>query len=72
MSPSTSRFIVFGLGVAALALAGCANTGGANGMVGGGPARPKTVLVADFVAAPEVEAIDRGFSARMDRRAVSV
>lgn len=34
MSPSTSRFIVFGLGVAALALAGCANTGGANGMFG--------------------------------------
>jgi hypothetical protein len=71
MSPSTSRFIVFGLGVAALALASCANTGGANGMFGGGPARPKTVLVADFVAAPEVEAIDRGFSARMDRKGIN-
>ena len=71
MSPSTSRFIVFGLGVAALALAGCANTGGANGMFGGGPARPKTVLVVDFVAAPEVEAIDRGFSARMDRKGIN-
>src|SRR5450830_2063020 len=69
MSPSTSRFIVFG--IAALALAGCANTGGANGMFGGGLARPKTVLVADFVAATEVEAIDRGFSARMDRKGIN-
>src|ERR1017187_5355417 len=69
MRPSTSRFIV--LGIAALALAGCANTGGANGMFGGGPARPKTVLVVDFVAAPEVEAIDRGFSARMDRKGIN-
>src|SRR5450830_1892912 len=69
MSPSTSRFIVFG--IAALALAGCANTGGANGMFGEAATRPKTVLVADFVAAPEVEAIDRGFSARMDRKGIN-
>jgi hypothetical protein len=56
MKPSTSRFIVFGLGVAALALAGCANTGGANGLFGETATRPKTILVADFVASPEVEA----------------
>src|ERR1017187_5155023 len=71
MRLSTSRFIVFGLDVAALALAGCANTGGANGMFGEAATRPKTVLVADFVAAPEVEAIDRGFSARMDRKGIN-
>jgi hypothetical protein len=70
MSPSTSRFIVLGLGIAALALAGCANTG-ANGLFGEAATRPKTVLVVDFVAAPEVEAIDRGFSARMDRKGIN-
>src|SRR5208283_581391 len=30
-------------------------------------AKPKTVLIADFVASPEVDATDRGFSTRMDR-----
>lgn len=68
MDPLTARFIAIGLGIAALGLAGCANTGGANGMFGGAPVKPKTVLVADFVASPEVEAIDRGFSVRMDRK----
>jgi hypothetical protein len=28
-------------------------------------------LVADFVTSPEVEAIDRGFSARMDRKGIN-
>src|SRR5664279_5325890 len=69
MSPSTSRFIVLGLGIAALA--GCANTGGANGLFGETATRPKTILVADFVTSPEVEAIDRGFSARMDRKGIN-
>src|SRR5664279_3213571 len=69
MSPSTSRFIVLGLGIAALA--GCANTGGANGLFGETATRPKTIVVADFVASPEVEAIDRGFSARMDRNGIN-
>lgn len=71
MSPSTSRFIVLGLGIAALGLAGCANTGGANGLFGETATRPKTILVADFVTSPEVEAIDRGFSARMDRKGIN-
>ncbi len=65
MSPSTPR--LFALAIAALTLAACANTGATNGMFGNSAAKPKTVLVADFVAAPEVDAIDRGFSARMDR-----
>jgi hypothetical protein len=71
MSPSTSRFIVIGFGIAALGLAGCANTGGANGLFGETATRPKTILVADFVVSPEVEAIDRGFSARMDRKGIN-
>jgi Domain of unknown function (DUF4410) len=71
MSPSTPRFIVLCLGITALGLAGCANTGGTNGMFGEAATRPKTILVADFVASPEVEAIDRGFSARMDRKGIN-
>lgn len=65
MSPSNPR--VFVLAIAALALAGCANTGGTNSLFGNTAANPKTVLVTDFAAAPDVDAIDRGFSARMDR-----
>jgi hypothetical protein len=61
------RFIALAFGVAALALAGCADIGSSN-VFGGAPPKPKTVLVADFVAAPEVGAIDRGFSVRMDRK----
>ncbi|HSP49987.1 MAG TPA: DUF4410 domain-containing protein [Pseudolabrys sp.] len=71
MSPSTPRFITIGLAIAALGLAGCVNTGGANGLFGETATRPKTILVADFVASPEVEAIDRGFSARMDRKGIN-
>jgi hypothetical protein len=71
MSSSTSRFIVLCLGIAALGLAGCASTGGTSGLFGEAATRPKTILVADFVAAPEVEAIDRGFSARMDRKGIN-
>ena len=66
MSSSTPRFAAIGLAIAALALAGCANTGGTN-LFGSTPVKPKTVLVTDFTAAPDVDAIDRGFSLRMDR-----
>ena len=60
---ASTRFLA--IAFAALALAGCANTGG---MLGAAPAgKPKTIVVTDFVAAPEVDAIDRGFSVRMDR-----
>lgn len=66
MSSSTSRFAAIGLAIAALALAGCANTGGTN-LFGSTAVKPKTVLVTDFTVAPDVDAIDRGFSLRMDR-----
>jgi hypothetical protein len=58
--------------IAALALAGCANSpmSGSQNMFGGGPpSRPKTVLVADFLVSSEVPAIDRGFSTRLERSA---
>ena len=62
MNPWYLRFVVLGLGLAALG--GC-TTGG--GMFGDSSVRPKTIVVTDFIAAPEIDAIDRGFSARMDR-----
>ena len=71
MNLSTPRLIALGLGIAALGLAGCAETGATNGAFGGAAPKPKSVLVADFVAASEVEAIDRGFSARMDRKGIN-
>ena len=52
------------LGLALVALGGCA-TGG--GMFGDATVKPKTIVDTDFAAAPEIDAIDRGFSARMDR-----
>ena len=40
-------------------------------MFGASPSKPKMVLVMEFVASPVVEAIDRGFSARMDRKGIN-
>lgn len=52
----------------ALLLAGCANTS-ISGLSGGAQtARPKTIVVSDFVFAPEVVAIDRGYTARLERK----
>ena len=61
----TQRFIV--ICVAALVLAGCA-TGGSLGAFGGGQTRPKTVLVSDFVLSSDVEIVDRGYTARLERK----
>ncbi len=53
----------------ALALAGCAqNQGNLFASAGGSSAKPKTVLVADFVAASEVTATDNGFNTRLERK----
>ena len=67
MHPSIPRITILALGIAALALSGCANTGGVN-VFGGVPDKPKTVLVTDFIAVQDIDAIDRGFSIRMDRK----
>lgn len=64
------RVISFGLCLAALMLAGCANTnvtGKQSVSAGGGPA-PKAVLVSDFVFSADVVALDRGFTARLSRK----
>jgi hypothetical protein len=54
------------IGLAALSLAGCA--GGGLGGLSSNSEKPKVVLVADFAASPDVDAIDRGFSVRMDKK----
>lgn len=54
-------------GIAMLALAGCAGTGGLQGF-GGAPTKPKTVLVSDFVLSSEVAVVDRGYTARLERK----
>jgi hypothetical protein len=57
---------------AALLLSGCAQSGGSSGMsmFGGSsaPAKPRTVVVSDFVLAQEVAVIDRGFADRQEKQ----
>ncbi len=70
MGACTRVLIVAANIAAALALAACAGgnmqgTGG-TGMAGG-PA-PKTFVVSDFVVASEVIAVDRGYTARLERK----
>jgi hypothetical protein len=65
MKPPIHRCLMAGMAV--LALAGCAATGGLQGF-GGAPARPKTVLVSDFVLSSEVAVVDRGYTARLERK----
>ena len=57
----------------ALLLAGCAESsltqsGGFAGSPGASSARPKSIVVSDFVIAPEVLVVDRGFTARLERK----
>lgn len=55
---------------AALALAGCAggNLGGTGGAGGSAGAAPKSWIVSDFVVASDVVAVDRGYTARLERK----
>ncbi len=57
----------------ALLLAGCAESsltqsGGFAGSGAASSSRPKSVVVSDFVIAPEVLVVDRGFTARLERK----
>lgn len=58
---------------AALLVAGCVDTNSnlassTLGTSGSSSPRPKTIVVADFVVAPEVLVIDRGYTARLERK----
>jgi hypothetical protein len=52
---------------AALLLAACANSG-IGGLSADKAARPKTIVVTDFVFGTDVAAIDRSFTARLERK----
>lgn len=66
MISTNHRLAFVCIGVAALALAGCANSGGMQ--FGDAPGRPKTILVSDFVLSSDVAVIDRGYTARLERK----
>ena len=54
--------------VAALWLAGCANIPIGGDQAGGSSPRPKSIVVSDFVFASEVVALDRSYTARLERK----
>ena len=55
--------------LAAALLAGCAGGSGSFGSFGGGDtSRPKAIYVGDFVFGDGVVAVDRGFTARLERK----
>jgi hypothetical protein len=55
-----------------LLLAGCAESSltqsGALSGSGGTSARPKTIIVTDFVISPDLQVVDRGFTTRLERK----
>jgi Domain of unknown function (DUF4410) len=67
MSPSTKRLNSFCIGIAAIALAGCAGTG-IGGIGADGATRPKMVVVSDFVFSGDVVALDRSYTTRLERK----
>lgn len=62
------RLIIFCAAV--LLLAGCAESsiGTVGGASSGTSARPKTIVVTDFAISPDVTVVDRGFTARLERK----
>jgi hypothetical protein len=60
------------LAIAALTLAGCTQTGTLQTSIAGAQAKPKVVLVSDFTIESEVVTIDRGYTARMERKLGSI
>lgn len=61
------RFLAFSAAIAALALAGCADTGSPGRLALGGPSpRPQAVVVRDFMISSDLVVIDHGFSTRLE------
>ena len=56
------------LPLACFLAAGCAEMSGLQSGLSGAAPKPKIVLVSDFAFAPEVVAIDRGYTARLERK----
>ncbi len=62
--PSFPLAAFTGIALAALALGGCASTGTSGGAV----PKPKSVVVSDFIFVGDVAAVDRGYTARLERK----
>jgi hypothetical protein len=60
------RFV--SLCAAALLLAGCANSNIGGSALGGSTSRPKAIVVSDFVFGSDVVALDRSYTARLERK----
>jgi Domain of unknown function (DUF4410) len=59
--------IIFSITMALL-VAGCAGPGSFGSLGGGSAARPRTIAVSDFVFGDGVVGVDRGFTARLERK----
>jgi hypothetical protein len=64
MVPPIHRLFI--LTIAALGIAGCAS--GGPDAFGSAAARPKSIIVSDFVLSSDVAIIDRGYTARLERK----
>jgi hypothetical protein len=65
-SPTLTNFVV---ALAGLLLGGCTiYSGGLPGGVAGAEPKPKIILVSDFTFTSDVVAIDRGYTARLERK----
>jgi len=64
------RLIPIGTTIVALALAGCTATGGLQTGLAGN--KPNVVLISDFTIASDVVPIDRGYTARLQRKVGSI
>jgi hypothetical protein len=62
------RLATLNIAIVALGLAGCAGSGSSQTNFSGLQAKPKVVLVSDFTFASDVVAIDRGYTARLERK----
>lgn len=54
--------------IVALLLGGCASMDIGGTSAGGSSPRPKSIVVSDFMFASEVTAVDRGYTARLERK----
>ena len=68
MIPSCLRFTFIAVALGALALAGCTGISGGGLGAFGDAARPKTFVVSDFIFSNDMVALDRGYTARLERK----
>jgi len=64
----TMRLISLNVTLMAIAVAGCTATGALQSGISGLQSKPNIVLVSDFTVASEIVVIDRGYTARLERK----